>query len=109
MTHRERRLERLNEVCDSVSVQAQEDFNDQALKVAGNLMLLIGHDFLLTAEGFIVGIQKATTAAIMWAISEGYATLNDSATASETERAARAKKVASNEEKATVTDIGGYM
>lgn len=114
MTVRDERLERLQAACDLVNAQTVEDLTEQALKVSGNLFLMLGGELCLSPEGFVMAMQKSHEATLMWLLAEGYVTLTDKSTITADERRERdAKKESAVAGPGNVTairpDVGAYL
>lgn len=111
-TRRQERLDALQEATDSISIQTWEDIEDQAKLVAGNMLLMLGDKAVLTATGFVYAAIQMHTAALAWAVSQGYATFTEKALASEEERAERKDSRVDRAAVAASPDVrgaGGYV
>jgi hypothetical protein len=116
MTIRELKLEALQAATEAISVQAYEDLEDQAKLVAANMLLLIGDKAVITATGFVYCSIQLHTAALAWALVQGYITLTDKAQASDEEMALRKTQRDSQDISVAVTGTppkqfgaGGYV
>lgn len=109
MSKREERLALLQEACESVNAQTVEDLQEQSLKVAGNIQLMLGGELLGTPEGFITAVQKVAEATLMWLLAESYVQLLPRAIVGPGELAKRAEDRDKPNKVVPLRDAGAYI